>query len=145
MDNVNSQRLNVFAGTWKTSGQIYAIPSTPAIPIHATDIYEWLEGNFFLIHRWNSRMGDERHCGIEIIGYNEPGDNYLMHSYNNDGSTGIMYANLNNDSTWTFKGETERCAITINDNGNTLNGRWERADDGINWQPWMEVKLVKQQ
>jgi hypothetical protein len=138
------EKLKAFAGKWNTTGQVYATDKEPAVNIIATDTYELFEGGFFLVHRWDAQMGEKSQKGIEIISYDAEHDNYPMQSYNDEGTTGIMYATVNNDGTWTFKGETERCTLTFSNGGNTINGKWELNEDGAKWREWMEVELNKQ-
>ena len=134
--------LNAFAGKWNTTGEVKKSSSAPAIPISGTDTYEWLSGKFFLIHRWNVSIGDKKHQGIEIIGYDADNKIYRHHSFNDEGTIGAMEASVNN-GIWTFKGKTERCTVVFSDGGNSMTGNWEQTTDGINWSPWMEVRLTK--
>jgi hypothetical protein len=53
-------RLNAFVGSWNTRGQIKESPLGPAGKLNGMDTYEWLSGGFFLIHRVNVRMGDQK-------------------------------------------------------------------------------------
>ena len=37
------------------------------------------------------------------------------------------------------------CAVEqIADDGNTINGHWDRLDEHENWQPWMDITLTRQ-
>lgn len=137
------KRLEAFVGTWRTEGEIRASSSGPAARFHATDVYEWLPGGFFLVHRWDAHMPDGETKGIEIIGYDGASRTYLMHFFDNQGNTGIMRGSVES-GIWRFTGETLRFTGGFQDDGNTLVGVWEqRSGEGSDWRPWMDVKLTK--
>ena len=137
------KRLDAFVGTWHTEGEIRASSSGPAARVHATDVYEWLPGGFFLIHRWDAHMPDGDTQGIEIIGYDGASSTYPMHSFDSQGNAGVMQASVEGD-TWRFTGEALRFTGGFHDEGNTFAGVWEqRSGDGPDWLPWMDIKLTK--
>lgn len=136
------KRLDVFVGKWNTEGQIRAAPPNPAVKISGTDIYEWLPGGFFLVHRVDVRMGDEEVKAVEIIGYDASSQTYPMHSFDNKGNYDLLQANVH-DRTWTIIGKSMRFTGVFSDDGNTITGHWEQLIDGSNWLPWMEVKLTR--
>jgi hypothetical protein len=76
-----AQAAECLVGTWKTVGEIRASPSGPAVKVHATDAYEWLPGEVFVVHRWNAHMPDREITGIEIIGHDTPRGTYSMLSF----------------------------------------------------------------
>lgn len=135
------KRLDIFTGAWKTTGEIKATETTPAIPIEGTDTYEWLPGGWFLLHRVDVRMGDEQIDSVEIIGYDPSTGKYPMHYFGYQGSTGVMHAAVN-ENTWTFTGETERFTGSFNESGDVISGKWERLD-GSDWVHWMDINLKK--
>src|SRR5687768_2411792 len=95
------KRLNMFVGKWNTEGQIKESSFGPAAKLIGMDTYEWLAGGFFLIHHVNVRMGDQKNEAIEMIGYDASSNTYPMHSYNSQGNTTAMKANVA-DNIWTF-------------------------------------------
>jgi len=42
------------------------------VPITGTDIYEWLPGGFFLLHRVDVVIGEQAVRAIELIGEYDP-------------------------------------------------------------------------
>ena len=48
--------LDVFVGTWKAEGET---KDGRTVSIEAVDNYEWLPGDYFLIHRTDARLGDD--------------------------------------------------------------------------------------
>lgn len=133
--------LDVFVGTWKTEGEIKATETAPAIPIAGTDTYKWLPGNWFMFHRVDVRMGDEQIYSTEIIGYDPSTGKYPMHYFGHQGRTGVMHAELE-DNSWKFTGEEERFTGSFNKSGDIITGKWERLDDG-DWVHWMDITLTK--
>lgn len=134
--------LEPFVGLWNTTGQIKGNSGEPDIPINGTDVYEWLPGGFFLLHRVDVHMGEERAQSIEIIGFDPAVDLYTMFSFDHQGNAGRMQARLQ-DGIWTFEGPTMRFTGHFNDKGNTLSGIWEQSADGKNWQHWMDITLTR--
>jgi hypothetical protein len=42
-----TRRLGALVGRWRSEGHVVG---EPPVPIEGTDIYEWLPGEFFLVH-----------------------------------------------------------------------------------------------
>jgi hypothetical protein len=75
------QRLTVFVGTWNRDGLQCEGPVGPAAKIRAVETYEWLPGEFFLVHRFEGRVGEGEAGCIEIIGYDAQSQNYPTHTF----------------------------------------------------------------
>ena len=138
---IRPQGLSPFVGTWKTTGATRATADAPSERIDATDRYEWMEGGFFLLHHVDSRTPYAGKA-LEIIGQDTVGDRYRVTGYDSEGRT--------RTSTYELKGrelrisaETERLTGAFSNDGETLNGTWERTKDGLRWLPWKDVTLRK--
>jgi hypothetical protein len=59
--NPDLKNLDRLIGTWKVSGGA-----------EGTVTYEWMEGRFFLIQRFDFEHGGHRVKGIEVIGHLQP-------------------------------------------------------------------------
>jgi Protein of unknown function (DUF1579) len=137
-----TERLEVLVGRWNSAGRTVPGPSEPAIRITGTDTYEWLAGGFFLVHRVDVRMGDEKVEVIELI--DDPSDSsYPMRSFDSQGNFVTMTARVRNDGVWTFTGASQRAALTIGEDGTTMTARWERSDDGTSWRHWMDMWFTR--
>ena len=136
------QRLHLFVGKWKTEGETHASADAPAVKVAFMDTYEWMPGKFFLVHRADGQIGNEQLNTLEFIGYDPSSQTYSCHSFDNRGSTDLFHANLR-DHTWTIEGKSARFTGVFANTGNTLTGQWEQSSDGVNWLPWMDVKLTK--
>ena len=61
--------LNSLIGKWMTVGETIPADGAPGLEIHASDIYEWVPGGFFVVHTAYGSIGDSDVGGIEMIGY----------------------------------------------------------------------------
>jgi hypothetical protein len=67
-------KLHAFIGKWYAKGKSYAggqdknNPYASAVPWTSDESYEWLPGNFFVLHKWNAKAGEQVFIGTEIIG-----------------------------------------------------------------------------
>jgi Protein of unknown function (DUF1579) len=144
------QRLHLFVGTWNAEGKTQASADAPAVKVTGVDTYEWMAGKFFLVHRANGQIGNEELNVLEFIGYDPSSEMYTCHSFvgvpsrneNHHGNSDVFRANLRNH-TWTIEGKSSRFTGVFADTGNTLTGQWEQSSDGLNWLPWMEIKLTR--
>jgi Protein of unknown function (DUF1579) len=137
-----TQHLHLLVGKWNTEGETHASENTPAVKVTFVDTYEWLSGKFFLVHRADGQIGDQGLSMIEFIGYNASSQRYNCHSFDSRGNADLFQANLR-DRTWTVEGKSARFIGVFSNTGNTLTGRWEQFSAGLNWLPWMDVKLTK--
>jgi Protein of unknown function (DUF1579) len=140
----------VFVGKWNMEGQQYDGIVGPAAKVSAVRTYEWLSGGFFLIHRYEGRVGDAKAACIEVIGYDSTSQRYFLHSFYNDGKSNEWQATVK-DNIWLQTGDWEfdgkamkvRCTIEFSEDGNTMTGRWENSIDGSSWQTFWDVKATK--
>lgn len=135
------KRLEVFVGKWNTEGQVLTDSDIPAKLI-AVDTYEWLPGKFFLLHRVDAQIGEEKTEVLEIIGYDASSQTYRTHSFDSQGNSDTFQANLH-DRIWTIEGKSARFKGEFSSDSNTLTGEWEQSSDGSNWKSWMNIKLTK--
>ena len=136
------QRLELFVGRWNTEGETHASADAPAVKIAGMDTYEWMSDKFFLIHRADRHIGDEALNTIEFIGYDTSSQMYTCQYFDSRGNSDSFQVNLR-DHTWTIEGKSSRFTGVFATTGNTLTGTWEQSSDGVNWLPWMDVKLTK--
>ena len=141
------ERLQDFIGRWHTQGKMTA-PGEPADAIHSLDTYEWLPGKYFVLHRWDSRIGKETAAGVEIIGVDDQAGGYRTYFFDNGGGSGSEQLTVLG-RTWTWLGQNvmgtkwHRCTSTLSDGGNTMTAQHERSENGVDWTRWMEVTLLR--
>jgi len=135
------RHLDVFVGTWHTTGNMKTGVETNDILITGTDTYEWLPGGFFLLHKVNVLMGTERKESLEIIGFDASTNTYPMHFFDNQGESGMMHASEHH-GIWTFASDNLRFTGAFSEDSNTISGIWEQNVDD-NWELLMDIKLVR--
>jgi hypothetical protein len=151
------QRLGALAGRWRSEG--YIVGENP-IPITGTDIYEWLPGGFFLVHHVDVMVGQQPVKAIELIGEYDPATgSYTGRAYDNRGDITVMRARVDERGVWTFTGGGDvaaaarpasagaeasvRSTLTVAPDGSGMTAKWERCDDGVTWQPWMDMTFTR--
>ena len=146
MTSSQHQRLEVFIGSWRTEGRTIANDTAPAVTVHSSDVYEWLPGEHFVVHRWSGQVGDADVHGLEIIGDDREPGKYKTHFFDNDGNTGSEELSVR-ERTWTWLGRQvmgsswHRCTSVVSDDGKTMTARHEQSADGNAWTSWMDVSL----
>ena len=139
------EQLSIFVGKWHTQGRITA-PGEPTSQIDSSDIYEWVAEKHFVMHRWDSRIGEATASGIEMIGPDSTPGHFRTHFFDNGGNVGSETLTLSG-RTWTWLGKDvmgakfHRCTSVVSEDGDTMTARHERSEDGAAWAPWMEVTL----
>jgi Protein of unknown function (DUF1579) len=152
-----TQRLGALVGRWRSQGHIVG---DPPVPITGTDIYQWLPGGFFLVHHVDVVIGDQQVQAIELIGsYDPASDAFTARAYDNQGNVTVMQARVDEQGVWRFTGGGDvapvaqpasadaggavRSTLTISPDRSSMTARWERSDDGVSWQPWMDVSFTR--
>ena len=124
--------LQPLIGTWRSSGR-----TVDGIDLEGSDLYEWLPGRQFVVHRVDVRMGGQQVNVLEVIG--EPdGDAFLMRSFDHQGGTAVMRATVDDAGVWTFTGPTERATLVVADS--TMSATWERNVGGA-WEHWIDMEF----
>ncbi len=144
------QRLNRFVGQWKMEGRQLEGPIGPSAKITAVETFEWLAGEFFLIYRFEGRVGNATANCIEIIGHDASTDSYPSHSYYDNGIT-REWSSYERNGVWVRTGDHEiegqamqvKCTTMFADSGNTRTDKWECSRDGLNWQTFWDVRATK--
>jgi len=146
-------RLRSIAGRWRTSGRVLG---EPAIPVVGTDIYEVFPGGHFLVHHVDVTVGDQPVRAIEIIGEAD-GSGYLARSFDSEGMAEVMHLTIDDDGVFHFAGGSDiaaaaqptdvptarvRSTLRIAPDRQSMTALWERSEDGISWQPWMEMRFA---
>jgi hypothetical protein len=155
-NNPADSRLWTVAGHWTTHGFVVG---EPEVPIVGTDNYDVLPGGHFLVHHVDVTVGSHEVRAIEIIGERDAsGGGYLARSFDNDGNSEVMRVSIDDDGVFHFVGGADiaptaqptgvptarvRSTLTVAEDRQTMNARWERSQDGSSWQHWMEVTFTR--
>jgi hypothetical protein len=153
---MRKDKLSAIAGRWNTSGYVIG---DPRVPVEGTDIYEVLAGGHFLVHHVDVTVGEQKVRAIEVIGEPDPGsDAYLARSFNSDGNFGVMKLRIDDDGTFHFAGGGDiapaahpgnappaqvRSTLTVSQDRASMKALWERSEDGIEWEPWMDITFTR--
>jgi hypothetical protein len=143
--------LQPLVGKWHTEGQQYEGPLGPASPFVAVEIFEWLDGGHYLVHRLDGHFGRQAAACIEIMGKHPDGELFAQTFYN-DGNSNTWQLKENGSSglvlqgSWS-KGSGEafrvRYTLEVVDAGDTFEGKWEQSRDGESWQTFLEARGTK--
>jgi hypothetical protein len=127
------ERLDALVGKWSLAA---SPPEGPPWPGTGEVTFEWLGDRAFLVERWSVEM-PEAPDGIAIIGPDESGERFRQHYFDTRGVERIYEMTLD-DGVWKLwrDGEdfSQRFSGTLSDDGNTITGRWEAAEDGKTWE-----------
>ncbi len=138
--NAAHRKLDVFVGTWRVEGKSYgegqqaSDPRASAVPWRSEETYEWLPGEFFLLHRWDAKVGKLSFIGTEILGYDEAEGGYFTRFFDNGGNHPNYGAKVAG-KVWTFSEASSRAKVTINDTGDRMSFAWEWRNNGGDWLP----------
>ena len=135
-------QLARFVGFWQTEGRIIATESSPEIKISGTDTYEWLPGEFFLLHKVDVRMGDTHNQTLEIIGFDKAKNEFTLQHYDNEGNSGFM-TGMYADHVWIFLGEDLKFTGGFKNDDKVFSGIWEKSTNGNEWTHFMDITLSK--
>jgi Protein of unknown function (DUF1579) len=132
--------LNSLIGSWITVGETIPADGAPAVKIHASDVYEWVAGGFFVVHTAYGCIGDTRVGGIEMIGYDPVTKRFRTHFFDSQGNISNQDLTFH-DGRWTWSGPHARATGVLSEGGRAMPTVHEWSDDGVNWRPSMNVTL----
>ena len=128
------ERLDALIGEWTMEA---TPPGGPRWPGEARVRFEWLEGRTFVIERWTVDL-PEAPDGIAIIGAGDEPDSLRQHYFDSRGVARIYEMTLR-DGIWSLWRDApdpfpQRFSATFSEDGATITGRWEKAEDGSTWE-----------
>jgi hypothetical protein len=152
------ERLSTIAGRWRTSGYVVG---DPRVPMKGTDHYEVLPGGHFLVHHVDVTVGGQEVRAIEVIGEHDPdSDAYLARSFDSEGNAEVMKLQIDDDGVFRFTGGADvaraaqpgdaptaqvRSTLTVSEDRASMHALWERSENGIDWEPWMDITFARSQ
>jgi hypothetical protein len=136
------KHLDRLVGKWNTKGLILPTTNSAAVEVIGTDTYEWLPGGFFLIHKVDVTIGDDKVQTWEVIGFDNDANHYTMQHYDNKGNSGFMTA-THVDDLWIFKGESLLFKGGLSEDDTIFSGVWEQLNQEKIWVPYMNIRLIK--
>ena len=135
-------RLEVFIGTWNTTGDVLKTEANPAGALVATDTYRWLPGGHFIIHEVDARFDGNPARSMEVIGFDVAKKQFFATSYDDQGVAESFVVALDGPR-WTINGNTVRFNGSFDSHKNRLTGLWELKVARARWQPWINLELAR--
>lgn len=150
--------LEGIVGHWHTEGHV--IGDEP-VPVRGTDVYELFPGGHFVVHHVDVTVGEASVRAIEIIGErDEDSGGFLARAYEDNGAMTLMRVVVDDDGVWHFSGGSDvapaarevdeapavaavRSTLRVAADRQTMTAHWERADDGVTWTPWMDIRFTR--
>lgn len=132
-------RLDALTGHWTMEAAFEAErfgPGSPAVTSRGgRTTFEWLDGGFFLIQRFETDQPSAP-SGIAIIGAGTEPETFTQHYYDSRG-VARSYEMTLNDGVWKVEraapGFWQRYTGVISGDGATITGAWEYSADGREW------------
>jgi hypothetical protein len=150
--------LDRLVGTWTTEA---THPAIPDVVVHGDTVFEWLEGERFLIYRARTDHPDFPDS-IAIIGVTEQdrvddesdarGDGtadapMTMHYFDSRGVFRVYNVHIDADGWRIWRdapGFSQRFTGTYEDGGSTVAGLWQLNRDDVNWDDDLEITYRRQ-
>ena len=135
--------LDAFIGEWTIEASFEGAPP-------GTTVFEWMPGGAFLIQRWEVPH-PAAPDGLAVIGYDEGRQTYLQHYFDSRGVARVYEMGLEGN-TWTLSRTepdftplsfAQRWVGTFSDDGRTIEGTWETAEDGSTWNKDFDLTYRK--
>jgi hypothetical protein len=136
------ERLSVFVGEWdiEIMAMSFQADKTAAVRGHAS--FAWIEGGAFLLER-SEVPNTEFPRAISIMGPDDSAETYSMLYFDSRGVSRIYQMSLSGNvwKLWRdFPGFSQRFIGTFSDDRKIITARWEKSDDGSNWE--LDFKLT---
>ncbi len=135
-------RLEIFIGTWNTTGEVLKTEGAPGSTLSGTDTYRWVPGKHFIAHDADARFDGNPTRSMEVIGYDLTSKKYLARSYDDQGVSEPFEVALKCKN-WTIIGQSVRFSGKFDAENNKLTGLWKLNGKKAGWQPWIKLKLVR--
>jgi hypothetical protein len=136
-------KLSFLIGRWHTIGEVLQDLSNAPKVIRGMDTYEWISGGFFILHRVDVFIGNDRTEVIEIIGYDKNQKSYFMKSFDNQGEATTMYAVLKKPAVLKLGDKKMQATLTVDKSGDSMIAEWKLSENGKAWRPWMNITFSK--
>jgi hypothetical protein len=136
------ERLEAFVGEWMIEA---GPPGGPPWPGEGWVTFEWLDGTPLLIERSHVDL-PEAPDGVAVIGCDGMSDTYYQ-LYTDDRDVQRLYEMSLRDGVWRLwrEGEpfSQRFQGTFSEDGDTITGRFEIAEDGRTWKTDFDVTYTR--
>jgi hypothetical protein len=127
--------LDALVGAWSMEA---VFPRTGPSDVRGRTVFEWALGGRFLVQRAEVPHPDAPDV-IAMIGLDAGSGELLQHYFDSRGVV-RLYSMTLRDGVWTLLRHaqapdfSQRFIGTFSDDGDTIAGAWERANDGSDWE-----------
>lgn len=122
--------LNVMVGVWDVQGRDFTTNDV----VSGQSTFEWLEGGFFLVHRFSFDYAGRKFAGIEFIGYDQKSQHLKTHVFSENNPEPLEYTwEVDEESFTNWFGEisaSNRYKGKFSKDKNKLTGQWEWPGGG---------------
>jgi hypothetical protein len=136
------QALAPFIGSWRLGA---TPPGGPPWPGEGRVTFEWLEGASFLIQRWSVEM-PEAPDGIALIGSLDDSGRFRQHYFDSRGVHRIYEMSFQ-EGVWKLWRDgvdfSQRFNGVFSEDGRSISGTWEIAEDGVTWRTDFDETYVR--
>ena len=127
------EQLQPLVGPWTVEA---AMPQAPPGEERGHTIFQWGPGEAFLVQRWEAPL-DAAPDGVAIFAVDEESGELIQHYFDSRGVV-RQYATSIEDGIWSLRkltpGFAQRFRGELSPDGDTIEGVWEKADDGSDWE-----------
>lgn len=141
--NVRIEDLEPLIGEWRMDA---SPPGGPPWPGEGRVTFEWLEGGAFLCQRWSVDM-PEAPNGVAVIGA-DTSKGAFFQLYTDERGVHRVYEMSFADGEWKMWRDSDdpfpqRFIAQLSDDGGTFTGRWEKAEEGSEWETDFDLTYTK--
>jgi hypothetical protein len=147
------RRLEPLVGDWDVAGYAEESLAGPACAVESHESFEWLDGGYFLVHRYETHFGDQPvQRGVMYWGFDELSMRFRLIFFSNNGpftTEGNVYSGELRAAAIVCTGPA-RFTMALDEEGNIAMGAdqrfeiaWELRDAEDRWRPWMRDRYVR--
>ncbi|NDP26636.1 MAG: DUF1579 domain-containing protein [Flavobacterium sp.] len=141
MNKIEDSNFKRLVGIWKTTGEIKSGPENQKLM--GIDSYELILDGYFILHKADVKMGNDKSETFEIIGLDNSLDKAKMQYFNSIGEDGMMWSSIiNND--FKIEGDGLKFTGTINEENLIISGKWYIQTENKEWIEFIDLNLEKQ-
>jgi uncharacterized protein DUF1579 len=143
------KKLDFFAGTWATEGEIKPGPVGPGGKFTGTNRVQWMDGAFFLVTQSEFHGAVGQGSETSYMGYDSSDKTYTYDSFNTLGEADHAKGQVDGD-TWTWLSDTTVGSRAMKGrltqkivSATAYNFKFEVSADGVTWSTVLEGKDTK--
>ena len=127
------EQLQPLVGQWTMEA---AFPEAPPSDMRGHTVFQWGPGDAFLIQRWEVPM-EGPPDGVAIVALDERSGKLIQHYFDSRGVVRQYEMSLA-DGVWSLRklspGFAQRFRGEFSADGDTIEGAWEKSEDGESWE-----------